>query len=120
MSEPITTKQISEGKSFETTVHADGRRDVSVTVRALDVDLSDPSNVKAKEVIENEVIPRLAGQEVTVTVIHKPTNEYTTFRTARANVRRYAAQIVAGKGTNPVDEFILVENDGERVVVTTL
>ena len=112
-----------EGKVITTTEHPDGRRDVTVEVHALDVDLNDPSNAEAKRVIEEEIIPALAEAPVTVTVIHKPTNDHASIICARKNVRAYAQQMVNSRTEQKggfAFEYCVVEHDGQTVTVSTL
>lgn len=115
-------------KHIETTEHPDGRKDVTITVHTLDVDLNDPSNVEAKEYIEKNVLPKLAAQKVMVTLIHKPTNDSFTFISPLANVRKNAEISVKEHAMNKninggepiLADYCLVQNDGESVKVTSL
>lgn len=115
----VTRSQTETGKRIETREHADGRKDVTVEVKSLDVDLSDPANAEAKKVIEEQVLPALAQRQVTVTVIHKPTNDSASFVCSVVKVREYAEKVVAQRGGDK-SEYCLVQHDGESVTVTTL
>lgn len=121
-----------DGKKITITEHEDGRRDVKVEVNSLDVDMSDPRNAHAKEVIERDILPNVSEQKITCTLIHKPTNDYFSFVTSRKNVRANMEVAVkqhhdmkwAGVDTSrEVDktEYCLVENDGNgKIIVTSL
>lgn len=125
-----------EGKIIRNETKEDGSKHVHIEVNALDVDMSDPANVKAKEYIEGQVIPALANADVLVTVIHKPTNESTSKLVKLPQVRAYAEAVVDAhikrnhpevSGTDPEiialrAEYCVVENhikDG-NVKVTSL
>lgn len=116
---PITKEYTKEGKRIEVKEHANGRRDTTVEVNSLQVDMSDPRNAKAKEVIERDVLPAIANKQITVTVIYKPTNEHASFVCARKNVHEYAMRIVSAKG-GETNDYCLVENDGDNIAVTSL
>ena len=79
-----------EGKVIETTEHEDGRKGVTVHVNTLNIDETDPESVKAKEVIEEKVLPKVAQQRVQAIVLHKPSNMHTTQRVKLPEVRKYA------------------------------
>lgn len=119
---------MNEPKHIETTEHPDGRKDVTITVHTLDVDLNDPSNAEAKRVIEEEVLPQLANKTIVVTLIHKPTNQHATFVSKLAQVRANAEVFVkkhAGKETLEevnLSHYCIVQHDieAQEVKVTSL
>jgi hypothetical protein len=51
--------------------HEDGRKDVKIVVGTLDVSDTDDATLRAKEVIEKEIIPKLADTDVRVTVVYR-------------------------------------------------
>lgn len=119
---------MTDHKHIETTEHPDGRRDVTITVHTLDVDLNDPSNAQAKKEIEEKVLPALANKTIVVTLIHKPTNQHATFTSKLAQVRANAEVFVkkhAGVETlEEVDlsQYCVVQHDvtAQEVKVTSL
>lgn len=115
----ITRESTPLGKRIETVEHSDGRKDVTVEVNTLDVEPKDEATAKAKQVIEEVILPAVANTIITVTVIYKPTNDHATFKCARKDVRKNAEELVKVRGGELAD-FILVQNDGENVTVTTL
>lgn len=115
----VTREQTDLGKRINIMEHDNGRKDVTIQVQSLDVDLSDPSNIEAKRVIEEEIMPAIANAQIIVTVIYKPTNEAASFVCSRKNVRDYAEKVVVQRGGD-VSEYCLVQHDGENVTVTTL
>lgn len=115
----VTREKTALGKNINTMEHDNGRKDVTIEVNSLDVDLDDPTNAAAKQVIEEKVLPAIANQQITVTVIHKPTNDSASFVCSRQNVREYAEKVVAKRGGDQA-EYCLVQHDGENVIVTTL
>lgn len=115
----ITKEQTVAGKRIETTVHEDGRRDVTIGVNTLDVEAKDPETAAAKQIIEDKVLPAIANKQITVTVIHKPTTDSASFVCARKNVYEYALKVVKERGGD-TSEYCLVQYDGDSVMVTTL
>jgi hypothetical protein len=112
-------EKTGDGKNIVKTEHADGRKDVEVQVNSLDVDLSDPRNKKAKEVIEERILPKIAQKQVTVTVIHTPTLDYASFVCQRQHVRDYTINLIDAKGGER-SEYCAVENDGDSIKVTSV
>lgn len=117
------------GKNVRRKEHPDGRVDTTIEVSSLQVDMKDPRNAKAKEVIERDVLPAIANQGVTVTLIHKPSNDNASFHCKRKDVRENAMRLVnvrhqVPEGSEPTNlilaEYCLVENDGKEIKVTTL
>ena len=115
----ITKEQTPLGKRIQTMEHADGRKDVTVEVNTLDVNPEDEATAKAKQVIEEQILPAVANQPILVTVIYKPTNDNATFTCARKDVRKNAEELVKLRGGD-LEQYILVQNDGVAVTVTTL
>lgn len=113
-------EKIVDGKTITTTEHEDGRKDVHIEVQSLDVDLSDPSNVAAKKVIEEQVIPTLANKKILVTLIHKPTNEHVNYIAFLPKVRENALKFIAEREDQMLDHYCLVQNDNGEVTVTSL
>jgi hypothetical protein len=113
-----TRETTDDGKVIENTQHPDGRKDVTVQVNRLDVNETDEATVKAKEHIEEKILPEIANQKMTCTLIHKPTNDHFSFVTSRKNVKantdvsvKAHAQKMGTTGINR-EEYCLVENDG--------
>lgn len=116
----ITKEQTQIGKRIETHEHADGRKDVTVEVSTIDVDVKDAATAEAKRVIEEEILPAVAHSQILLTIIHKPTNESCSLICFRKNVRDYAMKVVAEREDKDLDHYCLVQHDGESVTVTTL
>lgn len=77
-------------KEIQTTEHPDGRRDVTIKVNKLDLDETDEATKKAQDVIENDILPKLAQRPVMVVVLHVPTKA-STYKVVRlSDVRKYA------------------------------
>lgn len=122
-STPNTEMEVSEGSTE--------RKDVTVTVNALDVEVNDEGTRKAKEFIEKNIIGKLAEMPVTVAVIYRHPLEH-GFLTARKvvkvpQVRKYAESCVEAFKQQFVphaidEDFIVVEfyKDTDEVKVTTL
>lgn len=108
-------------KHIETKEYPDGRKDVHIGVNMLDVNEKDPATLKAKEVIENEVLPKLSEADVLVVVVHKPTNEHAEKVVKLPHVRAYAEACVKAHG-GASSEFVVVEHHitNGTVKVTTL
>lgn len=125
-----------EGKVITKTEHQDGSKDVKIEVNALDVEGVDPATLKAKEIIEKEVFPRIANAMVLVVVLHKPTNQHSERIVKVANVRKYAEACVKFHmasihpeldGTDPLtisyrSEYVIIEHHltNGTVTVSTL
>lgn len=107
------------GKNIETREHEDGRKDVVIQVHSLDVDLNEPGNAEAKQFIEEKVLPALAKKRITVTVIHKPTNDSFSFVCHLPEVREYAERVARSRG-GEFSDYCVVQHDGETVSVTSL
>ena len=114
-----TRDTTDDGKVIENKQHPDGRKDVTVQVNRLNVKETDPATMAAKEVIEKKILPELANQKVTCTLIHKPTNDHFSFVTSRKNIRantdvslKAHAQKMGVTGINR-EEYCVVENDGD-------
>ena len=111
------TREISgDGKEVKKTHHADGRKDVRIEVNMLDVNENDPATKKAKEVIEKEVIPKLANKVVTAVLVHTPTHLSTSTKIKLPRVREWAefaiGTLKSGAIANPrKEDFIVVEVD---------
>lgn len=116
----ITRVKTELSKTIETREHDDGRKDVTVHVNTLDVEPKDEATAKAKQVIEEQVIPAIADAQILVTVIHKPTNDSASFMCRRKHVRKYAEQVIEQREDKLTDHYCLVQNDGESVTVTTI
>lgn len=116
----ITRENTIVGKRIETHEHADGRKDVTVEVNTIDVEVKDAATAEAKRVIEEEILPAVAHAQILLTIIHKPTNESCSLICFRKNVRDYAMKVVAAREDQNLDHYCLVEHDGESVTVTTL
>lgn len=111
----------TDGKVITKTEHPDGRKDVHIEVNSLNVKEDDPATLKAKEVIEKEVIPKLADALVLVVVIHKPTNEHAERIVKVPMVRKFAEAIITARGGEP-SEYVIVEHHltNGTVIVSTL
>lgn len=114
-----------DGKEITHTEHPDGRKDVNIKVKSLDVDLKDPRNAHAKKVIESKVLPKVGEKTVTCTLIHKPTNAHFSFVCKRKNVLTYSKQLITEHaGTKELTEeilkdFVQVENEGGGMIKVT-
>jgi len=109
--------------------HPDGRKDVTIQVNTLNVDENTPEGKKAKEVIENEIIPALANKRVLTVVVHKPSNISTSQTVKLPQVKQYARAAIANfpqpEEGRPVDvaDFVIVEvniDDSNLVRVSTI
>lgn len=117
-----STEVQQEGKSITTTEHPSGRKDVHIEVKMLDVKEKDPATLKAKEVIEKEVLPALAAADVLVILVHTPTREHAEQVVKLPQVRAFAMAAVkafnqqlvkkhAIEGMEaPLSEFLVVEH----------
>ena len=112
-------------KDIKTTEHADGRKDVTVSVQSLDVDLSDPTNKQAKEYIEKNVLPRLNSAEVLCVLIHKPSNDSFSYKTTvplvRANAEVAIKKHAGVEDAQQIDfsQYCIVQVSAERGVMVT-
>lgn len=114
MSHKIATKE-----------HADGRKDVTISVNKLDIEPKDKATAEAKEIIEKKVLPKLAETPVLVVVVHKPTNQGAHKVVPLKHVRAFAEAAIrkfVGSDDIPVDDFVIVEHHLEngKVQVSTL
>lgn len=89
----VDLESTPEGKEIEVSEDSTGRRDVKITVNALDV-AGDEATQKAKEVIEKEVFPRITNADVVVTVMYRIPIEgkylYASKTVKTPHVRKYA------------------------------
>lgn len=123
---PKQTEVQQEGKTITTTEHEGGRKDVHIEVKMLDVKETDEATTKAKQVIEDKVLPKLADKDVLTIVIHRKTNEHSVRVVKLPQVRAFAEAVLKSyrerdQYAQPED-FIVVENNitDQRVKVTTL
>lgn len=130
--ETHTTQE--DGKSVETTEHPSGRKDVNIGVQMLDVNATDEETAKAKEHIEDVVIPALADADVLVVILHKPTNQHAERIVKAPHVRAYAQATVKAFNEalskkhgiegmeSPTEEFVIIEHHitNNTVTVSTL
>lgn len=83
-----------EGKEIEVTEDGTGRKDVRITVNALDVEMNDEATQKAKDVIEKDVFPRITNADVVVTVTYREPIDgkflYASKTVKMPHVRKYA------------------------------
>jgi hypothetical protein len=105
-----TRETTDDEKIIEHKQHKDGRKDVKIHVKRLDVNPKDEAGKKAKKHIEDVVFPALAERMVLVVVIHKPTNDHAERIVKAANVRSYAEAVVKAH-VSPSDEFVIVEHE---------
>lgn len=115
------------GKVIETTEHEDGRKSVVIHVNSLDLENPSDEDLMAKDVIETQVLQKLAETDVLVTVIHRQTLQFATVKTKYTKVRQIAEMLIKGfpqpqqELSEPkIEDFIVVENDGDNVRVTQL
>jgi len=110
-----------DGKRIEKTEHSDGRKDVKINVKRLDVNPTDEGGKKAKAMIEDKIFSALAERMVLVVVLHKPTNDHSSRIVKAANVRKFAEAAIK-EAPYPNDEFVIVEHElkAGAVRVTTL
>lgn len=115
-----------EGKVITTKEHEGGRKDVHIEVNMLDVKENDPATQAAKEVIERDILPKLADADVLAIVIHKPTNQHTQRIVKLPQVRKFAEVAVASFRNQIIDakdeDFCVVQHHitNNTVQVTTL
>lgn len=120
-----TTVQ-QEGKDITTTEHPSGRKDVHIEVSMLDVKETDEATTKAKQVIEEKVLPKLADADVLVIVVHKHSHEHAERVVKLPHVRAYAEAVLKSyRERDPyaqADDFIVVEHHitNNSVKVSTL
>lgn len=129
-----TREHTEDGKSIETKTHPDGRKDVTIGVQMLDVKEDTEAGKKAKEHIEDVVIPALADQDVLVVILHKPTNQHAERIVKAPHVRAFAQATVTAFNEalskkhgiagmeSPSDEFVVIEHNikNNTVTVSTL
>lgn len=115
-----------EGKNITTREHEGGRKDVHIEVKMLDVKENDPATLKAKGVIEKEVLPKLADADVLAIVVHIGSKQHTQRVVKLPQVRKFAEVAVQSFKNQVIDakaeDFLVVEHHlvtGE-VKVTTL
>ena len=92
--ETASKETTSDGKGIFTREYPDGRKDVEVTVKTIDVEVNDEPTRIAKETIEGTVFDKLSKQQVLVTVINKDTGDFASMQVAVNNVRNYAQAVV--------------------------
>lgn len=101
------------GKRITTTEHPDGRKDVHIEVNMLDVKENDQETLKAKEVIERDILPNIKASMVRVVVIHRHSTKSTSHTVPLPQVRAYATaavnQFKVGDPTAKDEDFIVVE-----------
>lgn len=114
------------GNSVFTREHPDGRKDVEITVKTIDVEVSDEATAKAKETIEGEVFEKLSKAKVLVTVINKDNGDFASMVVSVNHVRNYAEAVVTDyKAKHPIAsiaDFIIHEYhiDNETVKISHL
>lgn len=118
--------EVSEenGKHVDVTKHEDGRQDVKVTVKRLDLKNPTPEDLAAEKVI----LDKLANTKVGVLVIHRYTNDNLYFTCSLPHIRTNAEiAIEKYREAHPETEckpedFILVESAvvTEKPKVSTL
>lgn len=124
----ITVEDGLDGKKTITTKYPDGRQDVRIEVTRLDIENRTDEDTKAEAVI----IGAMAKKIVRVVVLHKPTNEFTSFDSPFSEVRGRAAQVIeAFERKFPAkvlqnselevkDQFAIIEYDADQIRVSTL
>lgn len=132
---PIASINLDEGTTphmeIEVTEDSTGRKDVIVTVNALDVEVNDEATQKAKEAIEGQVFPILTNADVVVTVTYREPIDgkylYASKTVKIPHVRKYAQSCVEAFKNQFVpqasdDDFVVVEyyKLTDEVKVTTL
>lgn len=123
---PDVSVSHENGKDITETTHQDGRKDVNIRVNMLDVDAKDEATIKAKEVIESEIIPKLAEASVLVVVIHKPSNLFTAKIVKLPHVRAFAEAAIKKYADGVFDvreeDFSVVEYhfENKEVQVSTI
>jgi hypothetical protein len=97
-----------------------------VTITNISTDDNTPEGIEARRVINEEIIPGLARTLVRVIVIHKPTNESTSFAVPLVDVRSAAEFAVSsfprplGIAVNPADFLVIEVFASGKTRVTTL
>lgn len=94
----VDIETTEDGKEIEVTEDGTGRKDVRITVNALDVEVNDEATQKAKDVIEKEVFPRITNADVVVTVTYREPIDgkylYASKTVKMPHVRKYAEACV--------------------------
>ena len=127
----VELESTPDGKEIEVTEHGTGRRDVHITVNALDVEVNDEATEKAKGVIEKEVFPRITNADVVVTVMYREPIDgkflYASKLVKMHHVRQYAEACVESfiqqfVPTATASDFAVVEyyKLTDEVKITTL
>jgi hypothetical protein len=114
----VELEETTPNKEITVTEDGTGRKDVVVQVNSLDVEVNDEATQKAKEVIEHEVIPKLASAPVLVTVAYRHPIDGQFLYSAKvvkvSEVRKYAEKCVEAfieqfKLDATSDDFMVVE-----------
>lgn len=106
MSHKIATKE-----------HADGRKDVTISVNKLDIDPQDKETAEAKEIIEKKVLPKLAETPVLAVVVHKTTNQGAHKVVPLKHVRAFAEAAVKKFLNLEMDEALTSEVSEDFVII---
>lgn len=123
---PMRELEEKDGKKTITTKHEDGRQDVAIEVKRLDLNERTPDDTFA----ESKIIDAMSKKIVTVVVIHKPTNESATFACPLPLVRKRAEEVVFAHHDKRVNlegafhespkDYCIVEFDAGQIRVTSL
>lgn len=116
------TKVTEDGKVIEETIHEDGTKSIKINVSTLKINETDEESLKAKEVIEKSVLPQLGVREVSVTVVHKPTNQFVSSKINLAYFQPYVKACFDGfpDAVKDQNDFLVVIHDGNSVQVASL
>ena len=117
------TKTNPDGKVIEETINEDGTKSVKIHVNSLNVNETDEESQKAKKVIEESILPQLGLEEVTITVLHKPTNQFVCHRIHTASYSAFVSTCIQGfpGGYKSTDEFaVIVHGDRGTVAVNPI
>lgn len=114
------TEVTPTGKVIEIVEDGKGRKSVVVNVNALNLENPTPDDLKAKEIIENQVMKKLNDKAVLCIVIHKPSNMKAHGIIPYPQVRNFAQNCIAGfpqdkGGKKKTKDFIIVVVDGNTV-----
>lgn len=111
-------KFTDDGKKIEEIHHEDGTKSVKIHVNTLNLKETDEETMKAKEVIEQKILPKIGVRPVIVTVIHTPSRHQASAEISLPYFQSYVKACLQKhpEGHN-TEDFIVVVHDGKQVQV---
>jgi len=91
----MNTHETPDGKKISVTEHEDGRKDVTIGIPTINIDIKDEADAKAVKAINEKIIPGIAKARVNCIVIYKPTNESTSAKVSVVDVQHYVKTAIA-------------------------